>query len=196
MGAAYSSHGCEPVVDRRGEPSPRQGGGISRGRRQPDDAAKSEKGHFPAGPAKSEWRRARALARHAPQRGPKMRGGGTPEIPGPSQSHAWRCARPWARSPEQATGTQTHTSPASARASGMTAQERRAMQARSARMPRNLAYSEHERELRRPVPKVDVEGRVSSSQFQAPLSSAAFCSAPVPYHPFGLLSRYSSTGPQ
>ena len=37
-GAAYSSHGCKPVVARTGEPSPRQGGGISRGGRQPDDA--------------------------------------------------------------------------------------------------------------------------------------------------------------
>jgi len=37
--AAYRSHGCKPVVDREGEWSPRQGGGISRGRRQPGDAA-------------------------------------------------------------------------------------------------------------------------------------------------------------
>ncbi|MBT3291173.1 MAG: hypothetical protein HN380_27775 [Victivallales bacterium] len=28
----------------------------------------------------------------------------------PRQSHAWRCARPWARSPERATGTHAHTS--------------------------------------------------------------------------------------
>ena len=47
--------------------------------------------------------------------------GGPPALPGPSQSHAWRCARPRARRPERATGTHAHTSPPSARAPGMTA---------------------------------------------------------------------------
>jgi hypothetical protein len=33
-GAVYGSHGCKPVIDRKEEASPRQGGGISRGKRQ------------------------------------------------------------------------------------------------------------------------------------------------------------------
>jgi len=50
--AAYRSHGCEPVVDREMERSPRQGAGISQGRRQPGDAARSEKRHCPGEAAK------------------------------------------------------------------------------------------------------------------------------------------------
>jgi len=44
------------------ERSPRQGAGISQGRRQPGDAARSEKRHCPGEAAKWAWLRARALA--------------------------------------------------------------------------------------------------------------------------------------
>jgi hypothetical protein len=42
------------------------------------------------------------------------------------------------------------------------------------RMPRNSVCLENKRALRRPVPKVDVEGRASSGQFPAPLRFGAF----------------------
>jgi len=71
--AAYRSHGCEPVVDAEGERSPRQGGGIYRGRRQPDDAAWSEKMHFPSEPTESAWLRAGALSRYATPCGGSVR---------------------------------------------------------------------------------------------------------------------------